>query len=321
MNNPSDTTEQSPCPTKQMSFGDAVRYLQGGFDEPVQKAIAAHVQYCNACQEQLEHFRALRRTGGQLLSGPQIEQATTESQLTDATLAAYLDGALPDKDHDLVTQQIASNYDNYVRFSSLKSELNNPLDRSFSPPMAAIDKAKIAIPETVHTEWRTPFEVVVERLTQSVQTLLALKWPAPAMAFAVGAIVMMVLSPGAETIIAIPGLTPPGIATEDSHVRSGLSDEDVTSVVVDLVIPVKKRQDVSFTWSPVANVPIELYRVQVVGPDGASAIDQILTEYPTASISADALDHGTPYTLNVMASLRNGGLMPVARYTFSLIEQ
>ena len=321
MSNATDQKAQSPCPTKQMSFGDAVRYLQGGFDEPIQRAIAGHVQYCNACQEQLEHFRALRRTGGQLLSSPHIDTAASNDQLTDATLAAYLDGALPDTEHDLVTERIASSYNNYLRFSALKSEIAKPIDASFSPPPAAVENLKLSIPDVPTTEWRTPFEVAIERLTQTVQTMLALRWPAPALTFAVGAIVMMLLTPGAQTVIAIPGLTPPGVITEDAHVRSGLAESDEAAIAVDLIIPVKKRQDITFTWKPVVNVPVSLYRIQVVGEDGTSAIEQIVTEDPSVSISSDALHLGEAYRLNVMGSLENGGLMPVARYSFSLTKE
>lgn len=317
MTNSSDTKAQSPCPTKQMSFGDAVRYLQGGFDEPVQRAVAAHVQYCNSCQEHLEHVRALRRTGGQLLSSPQETQDLSAEELTDAALAAYLDGALPSDEHDRVTRQIASNYNNYLRFSALKTELNHPLEAGFAPPVAAIENVKVAVPDLVTTEWRTPVEIVLERLTQSVQTLFALRWPAPAMAFAVGAILMMVFSPGAQTIVTIPGLTPPGMS-EDSHIRSGLGDDASSALAVDVVIPVKKRQDVTFTWNAASNQPVSLYRVLITDADGTDAIEQIVTENNAVTLKANKLHVEVPYTLSVVGSLENGGMMPVARYTFSL---
>ncbi|MEZ4697253.1 MAG: hypothetical protein R2832_12630 [Rhodothermales bacterium] len=321
MTHATEKTAQPTCPTQQMSFGDAVRYLQGGFDEPVQRAIAAHVQYCNACQKQLEHFKALRRTGGQLLSAPLIDQAQSSDQLTDATLAAYLDGALPEGEHDQVTRQIASNYDNYLRFSALKAELAKPTDPGFSPPVAAIERAKVAIPETVHTEWRTPVEVVLQRAAQSLQTLLALKWPAPAMAFAVGAVLMMVLSPGAQTIVAVPGLTPPGVQTESAHIRSGLDSGSDNEIPVDMVIPVRKRQKLTFTWKPVVSPQVDVYRVLVTGPDGSSAVEQIATSDTKADVASDELKADNVYTLSVMGALENGGLMPVARYTFKIEQQ
>jgi len=321
MTHATDKTAQPTCPTQQMSFGDAVRYLQGGFDEPVQRAIAAHVQYCNACQQQLEHFKALRRTGGQLLAAPHIDQAPTSNKLADATLAAYLDGALSDSEHDQVTKQIASDYDNYLRFSALKSELARPVDPGFAAPVAAIERAKVAVPETVRTEWRTPVEVVLQRMTQSIQTMLALKWPAPAMAFAVGAVLMMVLSPGAQTIVAVPGLTPPGVQTESAHIRSGLGDAADEPIPVDMVIPVRKRQKITFTWKPVVSPQVDVYKVLVTGPDGSSAIDPLATSETRADISSDDLKLDSVYTVSVMGALENGGLMPVARYTFKMEHQ
>jgi len=320
MSNLTENMAQSPCPTKQMSFGDAVRYLQGGFDEPVQRAIAAHVQYCNSCQEQLEHFRALRRTGGQLLSTPHLDETTSDELLTDATLAAYLDGALPEAEHDAVTGKIASSYDTYVRFSALKADLRRPVEPGFSPPGAAVETLKIATPDDAAAiEWRTPLEVVWERLVESAQTLVAMHWPAPAAAFAVGAIVMMLLSPPSETIVAIPGLALPGASTQSEHVRSGLAETDAAAPAVDMVIKARPRQNLAFTWKP-ATVPVDLYSVRLVGEDGMSVIEPIVSEQPSVSIRADELEFGKPYTVSVLGAMKSGGFMPVARYTF-LVEE
>ena len=56
-------SESTRCPSQQMSFADIARYLQGGYDEPVQNALAQHIRFCNACQEAVERVSALRRTG------------------------------------------------------------------------------------------------------------------------------------------------------------------------------------------------------------------------------------------------------------------
>ena len=90
------TQQPSTCPTRQMSFADVARYMQDGFDEPVQRALSAHIQYCNACQDELDRVQAIMSTGRHLMGSELVESEAsgTDSMLSEALVAAYLDGNL-----------------------------------------------------------------------------------------------------------------------------------------------------------------------------------------------------------------------------------
>ena len=65
--------QRSTCPTQQMSFADVARYLQEGFDEPVQNALSAHIQYCNTCQDELDRVGAIMSTGRHLMGSQLVD--------------------------------------------------------------------------------------------------------------------------------------------------------------------------------------------------------------------------------------------------------
>lgn len=333
------TNKSSVCPTKQMSFGEAVRYLQGGFDEPVQRAIAGHVQYCNSCQEELERVSALRGAGEEILlsdrdrsaehsdsdddsgtnGGGNGVQRTFDKQIPEAILAAYLDGKLPDDEHSRVTDSIAGSYENYVRFSALKAELAKPLDASNAAPDKALKLVQTPVTIIENTTddsvMETPLQILIQRITQGAQSLLALRWAAPATAFAVGALLMVMFLPKQETVVSLPGLAASSGETSD-HIRSGIGDAEAAPA--ETVLQLRRRQNVAFSWKKSTVPTVQSYRVDVTDPSGQSAFAPLVTDENSIKIAAKKLRPGTVYTVSVLAVLDNGGMMPVSRHTIQL---
>ena len=82
----SASSNTTSCPIQQMQFGEIVRYLQGGYDSPVQRAISNHVKYCNTCAEELERIKALRKVGLHVVFGHLLQEEDHEDTATSGPL-------------------------------------------------------------------------------------------------------------------------------------------------------------------------------------------------------------------------------------------
>lgn len=327
------TTPGTPCPTTQMSFADIARYLQGGFDEPVQRALAQHVQFCNNCREAVERVSALRRTGRHAMTTRVATAA--DGGGTDIIplplMAAYLDDELTLDERSEVSNSIGRSYAGYLQFASTLSEFSTTPGAQYQTPERALNA--MLVPEARHQEAEakirqartarsrvadapTAGAVVsgwLDRTADSLSSLLALRWPAPVAAFAVGMLLMMVILPPGETIVALPGFADEIDLYDDSHVRSSIGEPISPDAIA---VPVQRSRRVTFSWLPSSYPEPVTYRVDVADAAGDAIGETVETAETKATISANEMQTDSVYTVSVMARLPNGGLMPVSSQAF-----
>ena len=300
-----------------MSFADIARYLQGGFDEPIQRALAQHVQFCNSCQENIERVAALRRTGHYNMA----TRVAAESETADvggppeALLAAYLDEGLSAEEYREVGRALSSSYASYVQFAAAKSELDSAPGARYATPRHVMEA--MMVPEYQHEAVRMSVSAWLDRMAEAFSSFLALRWPAPAAAFALGMLLMLAVLPAGETIIALPGFADEIDSYDDSHVRSGLEEPVAPEAVA---VPVQRSKRISFSWQPAAYPDPVTYRIDVADAEGNAIGETVETELDHARIDASDLEAGRTYSVSVMARLPNGGLMPVSNQAFRIVE-
>ncbi|MDX1741359.1 MAG: zf-HC2 domain-containing protein, partial [Rhodothermales bacterium] len=212
----------SACPISQMSFGDISRYLQGGFEPAVRKAVAAHVVYCNACREELERVKALRKSGRHMMIS-NLRNEDDDDQTHDGgehvqevALAAFIDNGLTGEQRNHVTEHVASCHDCYVKFSALQKELSGTVPQPLRAPASVVEALKKPVPT-----YSPSLDVagLGRQIIGSIENLLGLRWTQPALAFATGVLVMLMFLPSSRTVIPLPGVSP--IQTSfDDKVRS-----------------------------------------------------------------------------------------------------
>ena len=296
-----------------MSFSDVARYMQGGFDEPVQLALAGHIKYCNACQDELDRVQAIMSTGKHLMGSDIVgtEAANSDSMISEALVAAYVDGGLSEKERNLVTQHLADNYQSFSVFSSIEQDLGEPI--SYSAPNVALDKVKVDVPIPVPS-YVDELRSQAKAMLSSAQQLFELKWPAPALAFAVGVIAMLMIVPASRTIIPLPGA---GVqVNEQGKIHSGVGFDDAASTGAVVTIPESVEGDVTFTWAPVQSAT---YRAELSEEGSDSVIETINTDSPSWDFDSARLKPGVSYILFVTASTAEAGIRPVA--TINVIKQ
>jgi hypothetical protein len=316
--------EQAACPAQQMSFADITRYLQGGFDEPVQRALAQHVRFCNGCQEMIERVAALRRTGHQNMvtrvapTGNSLgsrDENDGGGGIPETLLAAFIDDRLPSSESRQVGSAVGASYANYVQFAAAKSELSTPPGTRYLTPRHAMDA--MMVPEYQHEAVRVSVTAWADRMADAFSSFLALRWPAPAAAFALGMLLMLAVLPAGETIIALPGFADEIGQYDDSHVRSGIEEPVQPEAVA---VPVHRSKRISFSWQRASYPEPVTYRVDLADAEGNAVGTTVETENDFARIDARNLEAGRVYTVSVMAKLPNGGLMPVSNQAFRIVE-
>lgn len=306
-----DATHGAPCPTTQMSFADIARYLQGGFDEPVQRAIAQHVQFCNNCREAIDRVAALRRTGRHAMTTRVAEDSTIPLSL----MAAYVDDELDAGERDQVNSSISRSYAGYLQFASTLSELSTDPGPQYKTPQRALDAMLVSEKTPATQRVGASMSGLLDRAAESLSSLLALRWPAPVAAFAVGMLLMLMILPPGETIVALPGFADEIDLYDDSHIRSSLGEPISQDAIA---VPVQRGRKVTFSWLP-ANYPEPVtYRIDVADASGNATHEPLETANTKVTISARDLHTDSVYTVSVLARLPNGGLMPVSSQAFVL---
>lgn len=311
MTNLHDVSTEQPttCPTRQMSFADVARYLQEGFDEPVQLALSAHIKYCNACQDELDRVQAIMSTGRHLMGSEIVgaQAPSTDSLLSEALVAAYLDGGLSENEQNLVTQHLADDYPSFAMFSAIEKELSQPVN--VVAPDRALNRVKVAEPIPVPSyteELRTQFSSWIS----SVQQVFDLRWPAPALAFAAGVIAMLIFVPASRTIIPLPGAS---VSTDDgTGILSGNMTAPAQSMGSVVTLPSSIKGDVTFTWAEVESAE---YRAELFHPESGDVVKALNTKDAEWDLDVDLFERGSTYTLFVTASTDDTGIRPVATIT------
>ena len=304
--------QRSTCPTKQMSFADVARYLQKGFDEPVQNALSAHIQYCNVCQDELDRVEAIMSTGRHLMGSQLVDvehPASDESILSEALVAAYIDGGLSERESNLVTQHLADNYKSYAMFTAIEKDLKG--DINFQAPQRVREIVRAEQPEILPS-FTEQLQEHVSGLVAAVQQLFELKWPAPALAFAVGVLAMLMFIPAGRTIIAIPG---GAVQADDGSGRihssfdmQGASEATAPGNSV-VNLPESVSGKLTFTWPSVKNA---MYRAELSDASTNTVLLKTRTSSPEWNIDVSTFQSGKTYTLFVTASTEETGVTPVA---------
>lgn len=129
------------CPIQQMTPDEIVCYLEGGYANPIQRAIELHTQYCNACHEAVEAVRDMRATGRALLASAPAPSACRGPEpglpaLDEVGVAAYLDGAFSDEERQRVERHLGRCPSCYRRVTAAEQELNAAPGTGYVPERA-----------------------------------------------------------------------------------------------------------------------------------------------------------------------------------------
>lgn len=305
---------KSGCPINQMTFGEIVRYLQGGYEPPVQRAIASHVQFCNACAAELERVKALRSVGRHLmderLADFAEEAASEEPHLKPALLAAFVDRELLPEEAEEVVAHLASCHACYQQFAALTREIERPVPARYKTPAEAM-KPLLAPESAPPVDLGMPFRELWDRITAWSDRVLGGPWRAPAAALALGMLVLLAILPNLQrsNVISLQAVQQ-AIANPDQVVSGKMPGVMLRNDV--LLITPKAGEEVVFTWPAVKERPVSNYRVGVYDGDNRLVLEKDVKgtqwEIPTTTFVP-----GERYTINVVAFYEGGGVRPVIR--------
>jgi len=305
-----------------MSFGDISRYLQGGFEPAVRKALEAHVLYCNSCREELDRFKALRKSGRHIMISNLVgvaEQGRSMDEsghVQEVVLAAYIDSGLTQEQRTLVTEHIGSCHDCYARYAALQKELAGTVPQPLRAPASLVEAMKWSVPS--HSE-----SLGVARLGQqildSVETLLGLRWTQPALAFAMGVLVMLMFLPSSRTVVPLPGMSPVQESFDD-RIRSSVDGEEPEMSQSPVIMLPSGAGKLEFTWPGSTNLTDAVYRVEVFDSEGNPALDPVELTENRWVVDVSTLDPGSRYDILISQIGHAGGVRPVSQQSLLVAE-
>ncbi len=315
---------QQSCPIQQMSFGDVSRYLQGGFDSAVQRAVAAHVVYCNSCREELERMKALRTAGRHVMVSQltDVERENNDGDeqggghVEEAVLAAYIDNGLTTDHRIRVTEHIASCHPCYLQFSALEKELDSPVPRPLRAPADLVAAMKRPVPVAAP---QLNLADIGRRIVDTVETMLGLRWTQPALAFAMGVLVMLMFLPSSRTVIPLPGVSP--IQTSfDDKIRSSVDESEPTIDTRPVImIPAEAGGKLEFTW-PGDKLADGIYRVEIFDENGNQVLDSQEVSENKWVADVSVFKSGSRYDILVSRIGRAGGVQPVSQQSLLVAD-
>lgn len=314
--------KDSSCPISQMSFGDISRYLQGGFEPAVRKAVAAHVVYCNSCREELERIKALRTSGRHMMisnlgdSGEDDEPPNGDGHPEEVVLAAYIDDGLTGEQRNRVTEHIASCHDCYVRFSSLEKELAGTVPRPLRAPASVTEAMKLPVPS--HSE-SLGVAGLGRQILDSVEGLLGLRWTQPALAFVAGVLVMLLFLPSSRTVVPLPGVSPVQTSFDD-RVRSSVDGETTEVDAQPVILLPSEAGTIEFTWPGTDNLTDAVYRIEVFDSDGNQALETAELTENRWVVEVSTFTPGSRYDILISEIGRAGGVRPVSQQSLLVAE-
>ena len=203
-----------------------------------------------------------------------------------------------------------------MQYAATARELDTPTGAKYVTPRHVMEA--MMAPEYQREAVRTSVNRWLDRVAEAFSSFLALRWPAPATAFALGMLLMLAVLPSGETMVALPGFTDEIGLYDDSHIRSGV-EEPVEPAAV--AIPVQRSRRISFSWQPASFPEPVTYRVDLADASGDPVGESIETDDNRVRIDARNLESGERYAISVMARLPNGGMMPVSNQTFTIVDE
>ncbi|GIV57517.1 MAG: hypothetical protein KatS3mg042_0430 [Rhodothermaceae bacterium] len=320
------TAQETPftktgCPICQMTPGEVMRYLQGGYEPPVQRAIAAHVQYCNACAAEVERVRALQQVGYHVMLTNLYDpdEVSERGHLTEATLAAFIEEALPEAERRDVAGHLASCHVCYQHYARALHDLHTPVSAADRAPREAL--AQVLLPSGRSAADRTPvtarwkgierrLQTAWERIERWSEEVLGGPMRAPALALAVATVVLLLVVPmfGGTQVISLEEVQN-AIANPDQVMSGRLPGITLHNEVLVLA---SGEDKVVFTWPAVEERPVSNYRVGLYDGQNQKVLEADVTENRW-TLDPKMLEPGQRYTLNVVAFYEGGGVRPVIR--------
>ncbi len=309
--------QKSACPIPQMSFGDITRYLQGGFDQAVQRAVSGHVMYCNSCREELDRVKSLRQAGRHMMvsrleaSREAVGRESTD-HIDESALAAYVDNGLGASERAGITEHISHCHACYLQYSALEKEMESPVPRPLRAPaeLTATMKLPVAAPREV-----IGFADIGKKVVGAVQGLIGLRWSQPALAFAMGVVVMLMFLPSPKTVIPLPGFSSPFEGFDDK-IRSSVDGEEAT---VDarpvILIPADAKGRLEFTWPGPANLKDGVYRVEIFSAGKDQVIESREVTENNWKADVSVFQPGMRYEILVSRIGNAGGVQPVSQHS------
>jgi hypothetical protein len=319
-------SESSGCPIPQMDFGEVARFLQRGYEAPVQKTLAAHVEHCNFCQEAIAGIEALREAGRLAMAADfavmemaaQKKKSLQDAHLDEATLAAFVDTGLGEAEHQRAAKHLAECHACYRQLAAMEKELKSPATENFKTPTEILKtmKAKSRAPASLVKAWLKNFSAFGRRLWDW-------RWPAPALGFAMGILLMLLMMPRQEKpanlVVMLPLLrTTP--SEEAGHVLSGLpadSLERPNTSNADLEFPYLPESEMVFQWPPAAGVA--KYLVHFYEASGKPLFQEMETSQNRLSIPRRRFARGESYSILVIAVYRDGRAGAIAKTRFQIL--
>ncbi|MEM6647363.1 MAG: hypothetical protein AAF730_14055 [Bacteroidota bacterium] len=281
-----------------MSVPEALRYLKGGFEAPVRDAIAQHVEHDNVAQVELAAARALQMQGHHVMAWHMENDETDPMRIDEATMAAYLDGALAPAEAAAVEAQLSSSQTMYRQMSETIWETTTPMPEGMAAPVAYVSAQKrVGESETIKPEARPSRWLQAQ---EWFQTTIGQAGRGPAIGFALGALAMFAVFggwPQADTLVILPS---PAEVDDTGVPMSG--DLEAGLPVLELAL----GQDAVLQW---AEVESATYTVEVM-QDGEVIHTEAVTDNAW-SLSNAGLTADADVTLNVQATFATGGVMPV----------
>lgn len=304
------------CPIPQMTFGEVLRYLQGGYESPVHRAITTHLMYCNRCAEQLERIKAARRLGHHAMTvhmeAETLEDEAVEDGPATARLAAYLDGSLTTEEKATVQAQLRTSHQQYRHFAAVQQELALPVAARFKAPAAAL--AAVQWPVTAPA--RPGLLMRLQQQLRHWRDGQRARWLVPAFAVATCVLLVLTMVPYGQpeaTILPLTALQ--GSEAASDQVLHGQGSNVTPEVpVVTLLIPKTAGERVRFTWPTLPEAEVARYRVEVYRNASETLLfPAVYTTQNQWEVNTDRLPVDTLLTMLVMAEYEDGGVRPVVQ--------
>lgn len=305
MSYPNENEQNEPMsnPAEQMQMADMLRYVQRGFEAPMLKSIASYGEHNNAWTEAIDEMEAFRSMAQHVLDTP----AEDVDYVDEALLAAYFDGNVTEEEAATVKAHLAGSHGTYRQYAAVHQEMEHRVAPRFRAPAKALAQVKMDVQASVVEQSETVS--LLDRLEAWLRPFFAPRWAMPAYSFALGVLVMMlVLMPTSpETVVFIPTM----MAEEASEgVTFSVDGEAVAPSV--MVLPA--TGDLKLTWQAIDG--IGSYRVEIYDANNERVFEaaDITTNQVTLDESVASAE--ATYTLSVIGSYTEGGVLPVTTMTF-----
>ena len=300
------------CPIPQMSYGEVARYLQGGFDDAVQRALAVHVRDCNTCRTELSRMRDLRMTGRDLMASSASHAGEDSgTHLDEMTMAAYVTDGLNREESEAARRHIATCHACYSTFSAVEKELASPVPRRQAAPLDVTASMLRPVQSQIELQG---VRRAAENALSSIQSLLGRRWTKPALAFALGVFAMLIVSPQPKTFVALPQMVSSDVETAD-HVRSSTDIGDFATEF-DQVMSLPESDDgtLVFTWADPLASGAGKYRVEVYSVANSQVLESSEVTDTRWEVDASAFEPGTTYDILITYLADTGGVRPVTTH-------